>query len=124
MRRSLSALLVLIALGSAAFAAGTMRFWNLTSFTVYGLQLAPVGSQAWGPNQCDNDPDKSVDPDERLKLVGVAPGRYDVKLADKKDASATPAMSRSNPAAPTPSRSPTRSSRAAASDDQAVSRGS
>ena len=89
MRRSLSALLVpallvLIALAPAAFAAGTMRFWNLTSFTVYRLQLAPVGSQSWGPNQCDNDPDKSVDPDERLKLVGVAPGRYDVKLADKK----------------------------------------
>jgi hypothetical protein len=84
MRRTLLALVTLIALGTAGLAAQGMRFWNLTSFTVYRLQLAPSGTQAWGPNQCDNDPDKSVDPDERLKIVGVAPGRYDVRLADKR----------------------------------------
>ena len=76
--------IVLLFVASAALAAQGMRFWNLTSFTVYRLQLAPAGTQAWGPNQCDNDPDKSVDPDERLKIVGVVPGRYDVRLADKK----------------------------------------
>jgi hypothetical protein len=84
MRCSVLALFMLVALGAAAVAAQGMRFWNLTSFTVYRLQLAPAGTQAWGPNQCDNDADKSVDPDERLKVVGVAPGRYDVRLADKK----------------------------------------
>jgi hypothetical protein len=83
MRCSLSTLVLLIVLCPVALAAGSMRLWNLTSFTVYRLQLAPAGTQAWGPNQCDNDPDKSVDPDERLKIVGIAPGRYDAKLADK-----------------------------------------
>jgi hypothetical protein len=50
MRRSLLALATLIALGPAALAAQSMRFWNLTSFTIYRLQLAPSGTQAWGPN--------------------------------------------------------------------------
>jgi hypothetical protein len=83
MRRAFPFSIVLLFVASAGLAAQGMRFWNLTSFTVYRLQLAPAGTQAWGPNQCDNDPDKSVDPDERLKIVGVAPGRYDVRLADK-----------------------------------------
>jgi hypothetical protein len=34
-------------------------------------------------HHCDNDPDKSVDADERLSLVDVAPGTYDVSLKDK-----------------------------------------
>ena len=33
--------------------------------------------------QTDNDDDHSVSADERLKITGVAPGRYDVKLVDK-----------------------------------------
>jgi hypothetical protein len=61
-----------------------MRFWNLTTVTLTQLSLAPVGTTKWGPNQCENDPDKSVDPDERLTLKGVNPGHYDVKLTDKK----------------------------------------
>jgi hypothetical protein len=36
------------------------------------------------PDQCRNDPDGAVDVDERLTLKDVVPGRYDVKLADKK----------------------------------------
>ncbi|HXW29392.1 MAG TPA: hypothetical protein VEK55_08500 [Xanthobacteraceae bacterium] len=60
-----------------------IRFWNLTSSTVTRLELAPAGTEAFGPNQCQNDPDGVVDHDERLRLVGVAPGRYDVRVADK-----------------------------------------
>ena len=36
----------------------------------------------WGPNQCENDKDGSVDHDERLKITGVEPGTYDVKFRD------------------------------------------
>jgi hypothetical protein len=60
-----------------------IRFWNLTSSTVTTLQLSPAGQNAWGANQCANDPDGAVDHDERLRIVGIAPGRYDAKLADR-----------------------------------------
>ena len=60
-----------------------IRFWNLTSSTVTNLQLSPGGQNAWGANQCANDPDGTVDHDERLRITGVSPGRYDVRLANK-----------------------------------------
>ena len=60
-----------------------IRFWNLTSSTVTRLQLAPAGTQNFGPDQCQNDPDGVVDHDERLKITDTAPGIYDVKFADK-----------------------------------------
>jgi hypothetical protein len=60
-----------------------IRFWNLTSSTVTNLQLSSVGQNAWGANQCANDPDGTVDHDERLRISGVSPGRYDVKLSNK-----------------------------------------
>jgi hypothetical protein len=59
------------------------RFWNLTANTVTGLQLSPAGKETWGADQCKNDRDGTVDHDERLRITGVQPGRYDVKLADK-----------------------------------------
>jgi hypothetical protein len=81
---ALASLVIAAVLFSWAVAAGKgIRFWNLTSSTVTGLELAPAGTQAWGPNQCANDPDGTVDHDERLKLVGIGPGRYDVKLTQK-----------------------------------------
>lgn len=60
-----------------------IRFWNLTSSTVTNLQLSPAGQNSWGPNQCANDPDGTVDHDERLRITGISPGRYDVRLASK-----------------------------------------
>ena len=60
-----------------------IRFWNLTSSTITNLQLSPAGRNAWGPNQCANDPDGTVDHDERLRITGIAAGRYDAKLANK-----------------------------------------
>ena len=57
-----------------------IRFWNLTSATISGFQLSPAGKNDWGPNQTLNDRDKEVDHDERLRITGVEPGRYDAKL--------------------------------------------
>jgi hypothetical protein len=59
------------------------RFWNLTRYTISEFYLAPAGTTDWGPNQCRNDRDGTVDADERLPITGVAPGSYDAKLVDK-----------------------------------------
>jgi hypothetical protein len=58
------------------------RFWNLTRSTISEFYLAPAGTTNWGPNQCKNDKDGTVDSDERLRITGVAAGTYDAKLAD------------------------------------------
>jgi hypothetical protein len=63
--------------------AKDMQFWNQTSKEFTGVYLAPAGTTMWGRNQTDNDDDHSVSADERLKITGVPPGRYDVKLVDK-----------------------------------------
>src|SRR5262245_21411883 len=75
--------LALATMASAAFAEGRpTRFWNLTRCTISEFYLAPAGTPDWGPNQCKNDKDGTVDPDERLRITGVAPGSYDAKLSD------------------------------------------
>ncbi len=84
MRRLTVAVLLVLALQRMASAADRMQFWNLTSTTITGLALAPTGTTAFGPNQCANDKDGAVDHDERLRLVGVQPGRYDIEVTDKK----------------------------------------
>ncbi len=78
------AILCLLALAGTvtAVAADRMRFWNLTGTTIAKLYLAPAGTEQWGPNQCANDPDGTISSDERLRLDGVAAGRYDVRLVD------------------------------------------
>ena len=58
------------------------RFWNLTRQTISEFYLAPAGTTDWGPNQCKNDKDGTVDPDERLRITGVPPGTYDIRLRD------------------------------------------
>ena len=57
-----------------------IRFWNLTASTISGFELSPAGKNDWGPNQTLNDKDKEVDHDERLRITGVEPGRYDAKI--------------------------------------------
>jgi hypothetical protein len=75
--------LVLVATSVAAIAQSRpTRFWNLTRHTISELYLAPSGSTDFGPNQCKNDKDGTVDPDERLRITGVASGTYDAKLKD------------------------------------------
>jgi hypothetical protein len=71
-----------IAVPTGTWSADRMLFWNLTGTTITKLYLAPTGTTKWSPDQCANDKDGSVDPDERLKLTGLTAGRYDVKLED------------------------------------------
>jgi hypothetical protein len=73
----------------AGHAAERLRFWNLTTVTIQELYLAPAGTTQWSGNQCANDRDGTVDPDERLTITGLTPGRYDVKLKDKKGRTCT-----------------------------------
>jgi hypothetical protein len=73
---------VSIALPSQLFAQGKgIRLWNLTTSTISGFQLSPAGKTDWGPNQTLNDKDKELDHDERLRITGVEPGRYDAKVS-------------------------------------------
>src|SRR5215468_12166494 len=60
-----------------------IRFWNLTLHTITTFQMSPAGKDSWGPDQCKNDRDGTVDHDERLRITDIEPGRYDVKLSDK-----------------------------------------
>lgn len=70
-----------VVLPGLAMAQGKgVRFWNLTTATISGFQLSPAGKENWGPNQTLNDKDKEVDHDERLRITGVEPGRYDAKV--------------------------------------------
>jgi hypothetical protein len=82
--RSFLLLLFLIAGVSTADAQQQRptRFWNLTRHVISDLSLAPAGTTDWGPNQCKNDKDGTVDPDERLRITGVPPGTYDVRVQD------------------------------------------
>jgi hypothetical protein len=86
-RSILAAALLLASAGELAAQGKGIRFWNLTTATVSGLQLSPAGKENWGPNQTLNDRDKEVDHDERLRITGIEPGRYDVKIAypDKRE---------------------------------------
>ena len=58
-----------------------IRLWNLTTSTITGFELSPAGKNSWGPNQTLNDKDKEVDHDERLRITGIEPGRYDAKVS-------------------------------------------
>src|SRR5207302_10553330 len=74
-----AALLLASAYELAAQSKG-IRFWNLTTATISSFQLSPAGKDDWGANQTLNDKDKEVDHDERLRITGVEPGRYDAKV--------------------------------------------
>jgi hypothetical protein len=83
MSRLILATLVLAATAAASLAAERpMRFWNLTLHTITEFYLAPAGTTNWGPNQCKNDRDGTVDSDERLRITDTPPGIYDAKLVD------------------------------------------
>lgn len=76
--------ILLMAMSGAAIAQSKgkgIRLWNLTTATISGFQLSPAGKNEWGANQTLNDKDKEVDHDERLRITGVEPGRYDAKVS-------------------------------------------
>jgi hypothetical protein len=82
--RKVLAVAVLLACASPVIAqADRIRFWNLTSNTITKFYLAPAGSNNYGPDQCPNDRDGTVDHDERLRITGITPGIYDAKFQDK-----------------------------------------
>jgi len=83
MHKAVFAILALIFTVTCALAAERpTRFWNLTRHTISEFQLAPAGTTRWGENQCKNDKDGTVDSDERLRITGIEPGRYDARLKD------------------------------------------
>src|SRR5262249_8907293 len=78
-------LLVLVLAATSALALAqnrSTRFWNLTQYTISEFYLAPAGTTSFGPNQCKNDKDGTVDHDERLRITGVEAGTYDAKVTD------------------------------------------
>ncbi len=80
---------LLLSLACVAAATGSLasekppQFWNLTTSTVTRLEISKAGENAYGSNQTVNDPDGTVDHDERLKIIGVASGVYDLRLSLK-----------------------------------------
>jgi hypothetical protein len=76
-----SVVLLLASAGEPAAQGKGIRFWNLTTATISSFQLSPAGKDIWGPNQTLNDRDKEVDHDERLRITGVEPGRYDARIS-------------------------------------------
>nr|WP_253713585.1 hypothetical protein [Bradyrhizobium sp. WD16] len=81
MPKSTVAVAVLLVTSVPLLAQGKgIRLWNLTTATISSFQLSPTGKDNWGPNQTLNDRDKEVDHDERLRLTGIEPGRYDAKV--------------------------------------------
>lgn len=75
---------MLLAATSAAHAQGKagkgIRLWNLTTATISSFQLSPAGTDQWSANLTLADKDKEVDHDERLRIAGIEPGRYDAKV--------------------------------------------
>jgi hypothetical protein len=64
-------------------------FLNRVGETLVKLQLAPAGSEKWGPDQCQFEDDKSVENNEKIPLKEVMPGRYDVRFTDLKGRACT-----------------------------------
>jgi len=81
-KATISVLAFIVTVASAFAAERPTRFWNLTHHTISEFQLAPAGTTKWGENQCKNDKDGTVDSDERLRITGIEPGRYDAKIKD------------------------------------------
>ena len=80
-RLILASVIVLLAGTGQLSAQGKgIRFWNLTTATISNFQLSPAGTSSWGSDQTLNDRDKEVDHDERLRITGIQPGRYDAKI--------------------------------------------
>jgi hypothetical protein len=79
-RISIAVTAVLLSTSQLTAQGKGIRLWNLTTATISNFQLSPAGKDSWGPNQALNDRDKEVDHDERLRITGIEPGRYDAKV--------------------------------------------
>lgn len=85
MIRPLATMAVAILATTAAHAQAKpgkgIRLWNLTTATISGFQLSPAGQDQWSSNLTLADKDKEVDHDERLRITGITPGRYDARVS-------------------------------------------
>jgi len=79
-RISIAVTTVLLATSQSMAQGKGIRLWNLTTATISNFQLSPAGKDSWGSNQALNDRDKEVDHDERLRITGTEPGRYDARV--------------------------------------------
>jgi hypothetical protein len=75
-------LIFALATSTALHAEERTRFWNLTANTITHFYLSPAGANKFGPDQCPNDKDGTVDHDERLKITGIESGKFDAKFQD------------------------------------------
>jgi hypothetical protein len=73
---------IVVSAAAHAQPAAVLKFWNLSSSRIIELSVAPPETSHWSQNLCLSDPDHSVDPDERLAMVGVKSGTYDVRVVD------------------------------------------
>ena len=91
MPKLLLASIGLLVAGSAAIAAedNSLLFLNRVGETIVHLQLAAAGTTKWGPDQCQYEDDKSVEHNEKIPLMGVTPGRYDIRFTDLKGRACT-----------------------------------
>jgi hypothetical protein len=92
MRILLATCLLAAALTGTAFAdddddkdakKSKMKFWNLTGVDLVEVVLAPTGTEKFGANQTANDDNNAIETDERLPLVDITAGNYDVRIKDK-----------------------------------------
>jgi hypothetical protein len=79
-RLSIAVTVVLLSASELVAQGKGIRLWNLTTATISNFQLSPAGKDSWGPNQALNDRDREVDHDERLRITGIEPGRYDARV--------------------------------------------
>jgi hypothetical protein len=83
-RLSIITAMLVVAAAGAAHAQGKagkgIRLWNLTTATISSFQLSAAGQNKWSANLTLADKDKEVDHDERLRIAGIEPGRYDAKV--------------------------------------------
>lgn len=83
MKKQLPVLALFVLAAAPAVAAEKeprTRLWNLTGETIAKFEMAPAGTTNFGADQCKNDKDGTVDNDERLKVVGIADGKYDARV--------------------------------------------
>jgi hypothetical protein len=83
--RASATLLLVGAFAATAHAADTgedISLRNLTSAPITQLYVSPTGQNTFGPDQIAVIPGRAVDQDKSLKLTGIGPGRYDLRVTD------------------------------------------
>jgi len=97
-RLSIAVTAVLLSTSQAMAQGKGIRLWNLTTANDFKFSTFSAGKDNWGPNQALNDRDKEVDHDERLRITGIEPGRYDARVRlSRPPGNAWYAISRSRP---------------------------